>query len=199
VPARIRPLDRNGGVLGLAAQNGGLEPAQPGADFQAHGLKFATPNVDMGAFFQDEGKRRDAVIQHCTLHLETSFAEQHATLTSGSCLALARETCSAAKASRDQSAVFVELRDAEHRVVVHAADQIPGVGFELVLDGLDHSRPTVDAHRFLTAVKTAQQLVEADEMVDVPVADEHITDAQQLARRQGRKIADVEQQCPALK
>jgi hypothetical protein len=42
-------------------------------------------------------------------------------------------------------------------------------------------------------------MVEADEVIHMPVADEYVSDAQEFPGRKHRNVAEIEQQSPALK
>lgn len=75
---------------------------------------------------------------------------------------------------------------------------VPGVGAQLVLDLGDEAGPAEQHDAVLAPEQDAQQLVEADEVVDVGVTDEHMRHAQQLARRQHGDVAQIEQQRPAF-
>lgn len=60
-------------------------------------------------------------------------------------------------------------------------------------DVLDDAGRTEQPERALAAHQDPQQLVEADEVVDVGVGDEYVAEPQQLARAQGVQVAEVEQ------
>ena len=61
-------------------------------------------------------------------------------------------------------------------------------------DGIDQPGWTEDANDLLPAKQHSEELVEADEVVHVPVGDEHVADTEELARRQRREVAEIEHQ-----
>lgn len=77
-------------------------------------------------------------------------------------------------------------------------DQIPGVRMQLVLDLVNEVPRSVHAYAGVTAKANAQQAIKAGEVIHMRMRDEHVADAQQLARRQSGDIADVEQQGASL-
>src|SRR5215469_1460470 len=58
VVAVVGPGDVNSGVVWVAAQDGGFEDAQPGADLEPHGFELIALDIDMGALLDRECKRR---------------------------------------------------------------------------------------------------------------------------------------------
>ena len=105
----------------------------------------------MGALLQRECERWDAVIEHRAAHLEAGFAQQQTVLAYGVRLAGARKAAPPGKRCGRQSSVRFDFGHAEDRAAVLAGNQVPGIGLQLVLDGVDHPRGSVDAYRLVAA------------------------------------------------
>jgi len=69
VVAPVGPGDLDGGVVRVAAQDGGFEDAQPRADLEPCGFEFVAPDIDMGALLKRERERWNAMIEHGAAHL----------------------------------------------------------------------------------------------------------------------------------
>jgi hypothetical protein len=67
-----------------------------------------------------------------------------------------------------------------------------------MLDRIDKAGGTIEADNLVAADKASEQLIEAREMIHVPVADEDIAYAKELTRRQRREVAEVEEQGTVL-
>src|SRR5262245_32501564 len=84
-------------------------------------------------------------------------------------------------------------------MAIIASKQIPGIGPQLGLNRINEAGGPIEAHDFIPAEHKAQQLIEANEVVHVPVRDEDIGDAKEFAGRQRRNISEVEKESAPLK
>ena len=124
--------------------------------------------------------------------LEAGFAQQQTAVRHALRLPLALEAGPPGKGRRRQSSVFAHFSHAEHWVALIPGDQVPGIGLELMLDGVDHPYGAIDIHGLFAAKKATQEIVEPGKMVHVPVRHENVADAQQLARGQRAEVAEVQ-------
>src|SRR5208283_5290225 len=92
----------------------------------------------------------------------------------------------------------VDFGRAYDQLAVIALDEIPGIGFELMLDCVDEACRPIDPKALFSAEQSPQQVIKAGEVVHVSMRDEDVGDAQQFARRQTADVADVEEQRAAL-
>jgi hypothetical protein len=76
--------------------------------------------------------------------------------------------------------------DAQQRTALVAGHEIPRVGLELVLDGIDQPGRPIEADDLVAAEQAPEQLIEPLEMIHVAMADENVADAEHLPRRQWR-------------
>jgi hypothetical protein len=79
-----------------------------------------------------------------------------------------------------------------------AVEKVPGVRPEPVLEVIDETRRAEEVERAAPMQAQAQQAVEAGEVVHVGVRDERVAHLQELPRREGREVAEVEEQRPAI-
>jgi hypothetical protein len=79
-------------------------------------------------------------------------------------------------------------------VALVAGHEVPGIGRELMADGVDQSGWPVKIESLLPAKAVPEQPVEACEMIHVHVADEHVAHTQQFARWQRAQVAEIEQE-----
>src|SRR5262249_20051240 len=75
-----------------------------------------------------------------------------------------------------------------------SVDKIPGVCLKLVFDRLDETGGSIDADSFFSPEKKPQQLVEAGEVVHMPMCNKDVTDAQELARSEAAEVTEIEKQ-----
>ncbi len=148
----------------------------------------------MHRFLDREGEAGNVVVEERGAHAEARFVDQDAGRPRPVLLRGTREAVAAAESRLAAAAVgvqFVHLDRQRHLVAVH---DVPRVRRQLVLDPGDEARPAVQRDARLAAEHHPQPAVEADEMIDVRVADEDVRQAQQFARRQRGNVAQVEQQ-----
>ena len=80
-----------------------------------------------------------------------------------------------------------------------ALNKVPAVRFELVLDRIDETSRPIDVEGLLAPEKEPQQLVEAGEVVHMPMCNKDIADAHELARGKPAEVAEIEKQRAPLK
>jgi hypothetical protein len=97
-----------------------------------------------------------------------------------------------------REALRVDLGHPEDEIALVVAHQVPGVGGELVPHPVDEPRRPEEVDCLLPAEGHPQQGVEPREVVHVGVGDEGVGDLEELPRREGREVAQIEEQRPPL-
>jgi hypothetical protein len=110
----------------------------------------------------------------------------------------AGEPLARVEAGTPQSSVRRHLVRRQFEVDGVVLDQVPGERRELVFHLVDEPLRPVQRERSIPAEAGPQQAVETHEVVHVGVRHEHVAGAQQLARRDRRDVAQVEEQGAAL-
>ena len=81
------------------------------------------------------------------------------------------------------------------RIILH---EVPGIGCEPMPDLVDETGRAKKMEFFLPAQEEPYQVVETDEMVDMGMGDEDVTEPQQFPGRQMGNLPDVEEYGPSL-
>ena len=101
------------------------------------------------------------------------------------------ETIRAAEPDRCETLVEPQFRYVKLEVAVVAGHEIPVVSGNFAFDGVDQARRSPEADDLLATKKAAQQLIEADEMVQVPMGDEDVGSSNGELISCGSKYLDI--------
>jgi hypothetical protein len=95
------------------------------------------------------------------------------------------------------NSIGVEFGHRKSEVERLGIEKIPIIGFQFVLHLIEETGRTGQMQRRGTVQAEPQQAIEAGKMIHVGVGNENMTDAHELARRQRRHVAKIEEQRPA--
>src|SRR4051812_38188430 len=180
-------------IVALAAPGSALCLIEPGSDVEAQRLQAFGPDVDPYRLLQRKGERGDVVFERPRLDPQLAVVE-HDAFGQGLVLRrLAAECVARAEQGPAGEPIGSELTDIDHEIGRGLAEQIPVVGRKLRCDTVDQARWPDHTQLARPTEMDAQQPVESAEMIEMPMADEDLAHSQQLARRQRRKVAAVEQ------
>ena len=138
-----------------------------------------------------------AVRQNGCVHAERRFRQQRARERERQRVALRGEALRADERAAEQGP-RPHLGHVQAQRAALPVDQVPGVGREFALDIAQEARRPEQGHVLLAAQQAPQQRVEADEVIHVGVRDERVGDLEQLARREGAEVPQVEDQRAAV-
>ena len=136
------------------------------------------------------------MIEHDALDAERLLVEQRAGRQWRRWKLAQPERLAGAELAGADDAMFGEFFRGQHEIERLLVEQIPGIAAELVGHPLDEAGRTDEVKRGGAMQADPQQAIEAGEMIHVGVGHEHVGETQELARRQRRQLAEVEQQGP---
>src|SRR4051794_7495840 len=189
--------DLNDGPVRRAAADGALGLVEPTPDRKAEASQRVAQHVDTHRLAQREGDTRRAVIERRGRDPELVFVENDARHPPGGRSLDAAERLARREGRRPLDAVIPKLFDDDAEIDRVSAEEVPCKGSELVLDPLDEPERPDETKRLGTVKADPQQPVEAGEMIHVGVRDEGVAHAQDFARGERPKVAEIEQERPA--
>jgi len=110
------------------------------------------------------------MVQRGATDLKARLIKQEIVFQLGCDQVLARKSAAPGKLSSGVHAITAVFDDAQHDMVLIAANEIPGVGAELRIDSVDQPRRSVEVHDLVATEHKPQQAIEPDEVVHVPMA-----------------------------
>ena len=132
------------------------------------------------------------MVQHRGRHLEIGLGMKDAVDERAHASRFGRKAGLEPQARGPDHEVGVDFGDDENKIGGETINQIPAIGGELMMDMRHKAGGSVEADDLLPPHQKSQQPVEAEEVVDVRVRDEDVLEAQDLARRQTRNVAEIE-------
>src|SRR6185369_15194966 len=106
------------------------------------------------------------------------------------------EPAATVELGRDAPAIRMEFGSDQGEVGGIVFHQVPGVGGEPVFHLGDKPGRAEEVDTFFASQAEPEQMVEADEMVDVGMGDEDMREPQDLAGREGPDVSQVEEERP---
>src|SRR4051812_10497509 len=134
------------------------------------------------------------MIEHRALDAKLLVVEQHSGRQAHGIHFASREGFARVKLAHAAESIAVELRGNNEKVGRMLAEQVQGVALELVLYPVNEAVRTDNVQRHRPIETDTQEPVEAGEMVHMGVGYECMANTQELARRERREIAEIEQQ-----
>src|SRR5919106_5892610 len=168
-PDPLAPRDRYGSAVRVAAQDRFLEAAKPGADLETRSLELVAPYVYVDHFLDSEGEAGDAVIERAGPHAKPQVLEQDSSVGAGGKAGRLPETLPGGGLGGGKAGLLALLARPDLEVALVAGHEVPGIGRELMADGVDQSGWPVKIESLLPAKAVPEQPVEACEMIHVHV------------------------------
>jgi hypothetical protein len=194
MPSPSRHHARTGWSSAAPAAAAAFSSPTPGSDLQAHLDEPVLPDVHVRLLLDREAEAGRAVVEQRAAHAERLVVDEQAALRAARREALAREAGARAEARRARRVVGVDLGHVEDELDVVAVDAVPRVRRQPALDLVHEARRAEEPDARVPPDADAHQSVEADEVVHVRVRHEHVREPQELARREPRVVAEVEEQ-----
>ncbi len=132
------------------------------------------------------------MVKHSSLNPKARFLKKDIVAAFTANRSTRRKSAPAFKLRRCQTFAIIKLVNFDTQVAGVASDEVPWVGGKLKRDGVDKPAVAVDAYYLIAPEHEPEQVIEADEMIHMPVADEHVGNAQQFSRGQRRQVAEIE-------
>src|SRR6266540_3057930 len=111
---------------------------------------------------------------------------------------LMRESLFQAKPRTSDLVGAIDLADRQDQVARIALDEVPAIGLELVMDLVDQALGAIEIDRLLAPDQYPEEVIEADEMIDMSVGDEHVLEAMDLSGRQDRDVPEIKEEGAAF-
>ena len=164
-------------IIRASLDDGLLERAQPGTDGQSALQQPVLPYVDMSRLLQRKGEAGRAVLQDRGGHAMSRFIAEYAGKGVARDGRLRRESLPQPEPRGHDGICRSEFAHNEDKIAGIAFDQVPTVGLKLVKDALGEAGRTEQLYRFLLPDEQTQQMVEANEMIDVRMRDKDLVNA----------------------